>query len=106
MIHKLVFIFTVFSFSLCFSQEKSIDQLAAYPNPFSNTTNISFEATNNQTVLITIKNIIGKTIYSKQIAAVKGKNNLPFNRNDLRSGMYIYAIQNNTDFISKRFVIK
>lgn len=106
MIKKLLLLFIFLISSIVFSQEKSIDKLMAHPNPFSNATLISFESSNDQNILISIKNILGNTVFSKQIEAREGKNTIPFNRNDLRSGMYIYAIQSNTDFISKRFVIK
>ena len=106
MIKKLFLLFIFLISSIAFSQEKSIDKLMAYPNPFSNATKISFDSSNNQNILISIKNVLGNTVFLKQVEAREGKNTITFNRNDLRSGMYIYAIQSNTDFISKRFVIR
>ncbi|TYP97055.1 putative secreted protein (Por secretion system target) [Tenacibaculum adriaticum] len=106
MIKKLLFISFLLLSSISFSQEKSIEKLVASPNPFSNSTTISFNSTNNQTVLISVKNVLGKTVFSKEIEAVEGRNTFPFRRNDLSSGMYIYAIQSNKEFISKRFVIR
>jgi len=106
MLQKLLLLFTFFICSIGFSQEKSVDKLIASPNPFYNETEISFQSSSNQTIFISIKNVLGKTVFSKNIDAQKGNNTIPFYRNDLKSGMYIYAIQTKSDFISKRFVIR
>lgn len=106
MIRKLLLIFCFLSTIAIFSQEKSVNKLVASPNPFFNNTTISFNSTNKQEVLISVKNVLGKTVYLKKVTAHRGENKLPFKRNDLSSGMYIYAIQTSNEIISKRFVIK
>ena len=106
MIKILLLVFTVLFTAVGFSQKKTINNLIASPNPFSNITEISFNSSNNQNIIVSIKNVLGKVVFSRQIEARKGKIRLPFNRNNLRSGMYIYAIQSNTEFISKRLVIR
>ncbi len=106
MIRKILFVLCFASFLSVFSQEKSVNKLVASPNPFLNTTTISFNSTNKQEVLISVKNVLGKTVFFKEVTAYKGNNKLPFKRNNLSSGMYIYAIQTNKEIISKRFVIK
>ena len=42
----------------------------------------------------------------RHVGKICGQNKIPFDRNDLKSGMYIYAIQSNKEVISKRFVIR
>ena len=105
MVKKILFIIFVFSTSLMFSQ-KSLTKLSAAPNPFVNETKIIFNSNKEQNVLLRIKNVLGKTVYTKRVKVKKGKNTIPFSKNNLKSGMYIYAIQNNQELISKRFVIK
>jgi len=105
MIKKLLFIFFISISSLSFSQS-SINDLSASPNPFSDRTIIRFQSSANQDTFITIKNILGKTVYRGYLNARKGKNSFPFEKGDLKPGIYIYAVQSNKDFISKRFVIK
>ena len=105
MLKKLLFLFLLVTLS-SFSQEKSIDKLVASPNPFTNSTKIFVDSKINQTVVLTVRNVLGKTVYSKKIKVINGRNSIPFQRNDLKSGMYIYAIQSNKEVISKRFVIK
>jgi len=106
MVKNILFILFLSIATLGFSQEKSIDGLSAAPNPFTNSTKISFTATNSSAVFFSVKNVLGKTVYRKKITMKSGKNTIPFYKNDLPTGMYIYSIQNKKKTISKRFVIK
>lgn len=106
MIKKLLLIAILLISSFSFSQSKAKEKLVASPNPFSNNTTIYFNTNNNQEVILSVKNILGKTVYKEKVKVVSGKNAIPFYRNDLKSGMYIYAIQSRDKIISKRFVIK
>ena len=107
MITRILF-FTFFSVSaFMFAQQtQSLKGLGTQPNPFNTETKISFQSTKKQPVILTVKNILGKTILAKGITAERGRNSIPFRRNDLNSGMYIYSIQTNKEVVSKRFVIK
>lgn len=105
MIKKVLFTLFLFSATLAFSQ-KSLTKLSAVPNPFVNETKIHFVSDTNQQIVLSVKNVLGKTVYSRRFKVKKGKNSILFSKDDLRSGMYIYAIQNNQELVSKRFVIK
>ncbi|WP_405605491.1 T9SS type A sorting domain-containing protein [Polaribacter sp. Asnod1-A03] len=106
MVKKILFILLLTITQIGFSQEKSIDVLSASPNPFTNSTKISFTSTTNSEIYFTVKNVLGKTVFRKNIKTNKGKNNISFYKNDLPSGMYIYSIQDKKKVISKRLVIK
>ncbi|KGL63921.1 T9SS type A sorting domain-containing protein [Polaribacter sp. Hel1_85] len=106
MIKKILFILFLSITSLGFSQENSIDGLSAAPNPFTNSTKISFTSTSNANIYFTVKNVLGKTVFKKNIKVQFGKNSIPFYKNDLPTGMYIYSIQDKKKIISKRFVIR
>ncbi|WP_422090745.1 T9SS type A sorting domain-containing protein [Tenacibaculum ovolyticum] len=105
MVKKILFLFLLITLS-SFSQEKSINSMVASPNPFTNNTTIFINSKVSQNVILTVRNVLGKTVYSKRIKVTNGRNSIPFDRNDLKSGMYIYAIQSNKEVISKRFVIR
>ncbi len=105
MVKKLLFTIFLLTATLAFSQ-KSLTKLSAVPNPFVNETKITFVSETNQTIVLSIKNVLGKTVYTDRLKVKKGKNSIPFSKGNLRSGMYIYAIQNNKELVSKRFVIK
>lgn len=106
MIKKLFFILFLCIVSLGFSQEKSIQTLTAFPNPFKNSTQITFQSDGKSSVIFSVKNILGKTVHQEKIKTTKGKNTLPFSRGDLAAGIYIYTIRNTKNNISKRFVIQ
>ncbi len=93
-------------FSTLFSQKKSIDNLQSSPNPFTENTEISFDSTKEQGVLLVVKNIIGKTVFNKTYWTRKGKRRIFFERKDLKPGIYIYTVQSQDNVISKRFIIK
>ncbi|WP_299060394.1 T9SS type A sorting domain-containing protein [uncultured Polaribacter sp.] len=106
MIKKILFILFLSTFTLGFSQQKSLESLSAAPNPFSNSTKISFIASSKSTIIFTVRNVLGTTVVKKNLQTTLGKNTIPFFKNDLNSGMYIYSIQNKKQIISKRFVIR
>jgi hypothetical protein len=106
MIKKILFILFLSITTLGFSQEKSIDGLSAAPNPFTNSTKISFTSTLNSNIYFTVKNVLGKTVFRKSLLVKPGKNSIPFYKDDLPTGMYIYSIQDKNKIISKRFVIR
>lgn len=106
MIKKLLFILFL-SISLTgFSQEKTVDNLSTAPNPFTNVTKITFKSTLDSSVILTVRNVLGKTVFTKIYSIKTGKNSISFYKNDIAAGMYIYSIQNNKNIISKRFVIQ
>jgi len=117
---KLLFIIFLLFFTFSFAQQnektsdvitKSISQttlssVSAYPNPFNITTKINFQSTKVQLVEFTIKNLLGKTVYSEHVNTKIGYNSLLFNRDNLIKGMYIYTLQTKTDIISKRLILR
>lgn len=105
MVKKLLFISFLCIATVGFSQ-KTLTKLSAVPNPFASSTSIQFETTKKQPVFLIIKNVLGKTIFKKTYNSKKGKNSIPFYKNNLKSGMYFYVIQSNNELISKRFVIQ
>ena len=105
MIKKLLFIFILFFTTLGFSQ-KSLEELSAAPNPFTSSTKIIFSSKKQQTVYFSVRNVLGKRVYHKKVSVKKGKNSIPFSKNRLQSGIYIYTLQNTKEKISKRFIIR
>lgn len=76
------------------------------PNPFTTNTKVYIQTKSPQTVYFTVKNILGKTVHSEKVVLRKGKNSIPFSKNKLKSGLYIYTIKNKSEFFSKRIVIQ
>ena len=106
MIKKLLLTLFLFVSLLGFSQEKTIDNISTAPNPFTISTKITFFTTSKSTITLKVKNVLGKTFFKKEYKTKIGKNSIPFYKNDLAAGMYIYSIQNEESITSKRFVIQ
>tara|TARA_R110002049_G_scaffold45022_4_gene131633 strand:+ start:3279 stop:3599 length:321 start_codon:yes stop_codon:yes gene_type:complete len=106
MVKKLLFILLLSVSFIGFSQDKSVENLSTAPNPFTTSTKVTFKSSVDTSVILTVRNVLGKTVFKKTYKVKTGKNSIPFYKNDLATGMYIYSIQNNKKVISKRFVIK
>jgi hypothetical protein len=106
MIKKLLIILFLSISFFGFAQKKSIDKLSAAPNPFTNSTKITYKSIDDSPIIFIVKNVLGKTIYKENIKTVIGNNSFLFSKGNLSTGIYIYSIQNNLKIISKRFVIK
>lgn len=91
--------------AIVFSEEKIINNLSEAPNPFKQHTNIIFKADAKSISIFRVKNDLGKTVFKKYLNTKIDKNNIPFSKNDLVAGMYVYSRQNKNKIFSKRFVI-
>lgn len=106
MIKKILFVLCLTISSLAFSQQKTVSELSAAPNPFTISTDISYTSKTSQKITLIVKNVLGKLLYKKKYDATIGVNTVTFLKNDLKSGIYFYQIQSSKNLISKRFVIK
>jgi len=88
------------------ANQKTILKVTSSPNPFTNSTQITFYNKKDQKVILTVKNLLGKTVYTLILNSRKGNNSIPFYRDDLVSGIYIYSIQTDEEIISKRLIIR
>ena len=109
MIRKLLFILLILTSVFIYSQSKEVGDLkdlSTYPNPFSHETEISFDSTKKQSVILTVTNLLGRNVIYKEIDAEKGTNKILIERDDLNAGAYIYAIRTRKEILSKRFLIE
>ncbi|QMU63768.1 MAG: T9SS type A sorting domain-containing protein [Flavobacteriaceae bacterium] len=105
MIKKLLFLILLVVNAGVYSQKK-ITKLTTSPNPFANTTTVSFYSESVQNITFSVRNIIGRTVLVKRMKAKKGKNTIPFSKNSLQPGMYLYSIRSGVEMMTKRFVIR
>tara|TARA_R110002073_G_scaffold40547_5_gene115018 strand:+ start:126311 stop:126664 length:354 start_codon:yes stop_codon:yes gene_type:complete len=117
MLRKLLFILTVTLSTTAFAQQNESNTIAkdttmvlkdivASPNPFSVTTKIKFRTYKSFEIEFSVKDLIGNTVYFRKLTTKVGLNYIPFYRDKLDSGIYIYSIKSNNEVVSKRIVIK
>lgn len=118
MVKKLLLFFLLVSLSsavLAQQQDKNgntpdsvavVKEIVASPNPFSVTTKIKFKTTAVFEIQFSVKDLIGNVVYSQKYTTKVGANSIPFYRDKLDSGIYIYSIKTSTEIKSKRIVIK
>jgi hypothetical protein len=88
------------------SSVSGIRDVVASPNPFSVTTRIRFIADEEFEIDFYVKDLLGNIIHVEKVKTKKGLNSIPFYRDELESGIYIYSLKTKSKVISKRIVIK
>jgi hypothetical protein len=79
--------------------------LNVYPNPASGVLNVSFEA-NNADFVITLTDLQGRVISSKELANLNGTQLVTFSTEDIASGSYIVTVASNGTKTTKNVVVK
>lgn len=74
------------------------------PNPFTEFTNIQFNAPKSDNVAFEVVDMFGRSVYADKIAATKGVNTYQFSH-DLSAGIYMYTINNGKESISKHMIV-
>ena len=101
MIKRIILTFLLFCTFIVYAQQKPIEEISAAPNPFKISTKITFKSNSNTNVIFTVKNVLGKTVFTKKVSATKGKNSITFSKVNLSKGIYIYIYtsKQKTDYI-------
>jgi hypothetical protein len=76
-----------------------------FPNPVNSNSKIQFISGNSADVVFTVFNYLGDKIEERNIAAIRGINNIEISANDYANGMYLYSINNGMQIVSKRMII-
>ena len=85
----------------------NLEEFKAYPNPFSSSTNISYELLNNSHVRVQVFDINGKLISTLMDKDQQRGNHIVFYSPDgLPDGIYIYRIETDFGIQSGRLLLK
>ncbi|MCZ7614442.1 MAG: T9SS type A sorting domain-containing protein [Ignavibacteriaceae bacterium] len=77
-----------------------------YPNPFNSSTVISYSITFEENISIKIYNSLGELIKTITNGLVRsGIHTVNLSSDDLPSGVYIYKLQTETKFLTKKLLI-
>jgi len=75
------------------------------PNPSTDGAEIKFNAPDYRDVSLTVHNMIGALVMSKQIYAEQGLNTVAFSADDLKAGVYIVTLTDGESTATKRMVV-
>lgn len=76
------------------------------PNPFATTTDIAFVLPSRQQVTLTVMDITGKRVYTRQGVFQKGYNVMTLDINDINAnGILHYQLDSETDSANKKMII-
>jgi len=90
-----------------FETETSANNIAAYPNPMLDMSNIHFTSTKSESVQLVIYNLLGKVVYNKTINTQVGKNQIAISRQNLSSGLYLCKLSSdNTHYNPLKLLVK
>jgi len=89
-----------------FDNNIGLKSLKSYPNPVSNTTEISFWSSKLQLVEFEVRDAIGNLKYKQTFTAKVGSNKISFSQKDLPNGLYLYSIKNKDITLAKRLIVK
>jgi hypothetical protein len=84
----------------------SISNLSVAPNPAVNSINVEFTSTDNTPIVISIVDVLGKTVVTENLGSVSGMYSKSFNISDLESGMYILEMKKGNATTSQKFLVK
>jgi hypothetical protein len=76
------------------------------PNPFTTTTEISFVAPKDGSVLITVTNMIGQTVFLENRNILAGNNKIMLNLSSSTDGVYLVSFIFDNQVTKKIKVIK
>ena len=79
--------------------------LNVYPNPASDVLNVTFEA-NNADFVITLTDLQGRVISSKEMTNLNGTQVVTFSTGDVAAGSYIVTVASNGTQTTKNVVVK
>jgi len=85
---------------------KDFNSLTVVPNPFNSSSTLSFIAEKDENYTVTITNIIGAVVATKNVSATVGPNEVKIERNGLAAGVYIVNLSNGKATEPRRIVIQ
>ncbi len=82
------------------------NQLNIFPNPFSQTTTVSFDLKNPCAVSIDVYDLKGQLVFFENKGNLVGEQQINFNRAQLQSGVYFVSISAGAEKFSKKIIVQ
>ena len=85
---------------------RNLSGMKMYPNPATETVNISFSAENAESGVITVMNMMGQTVYTSNLEVNEGYNFITLPVKQLTTGMYMVTLRTNTGISTQKLIVK
>jgi len=82
------------------------EKLAVYPNPAENTVYLQLLGSQKLTLMLSITDLVGKTVLKQDIRLDSGNKTVPVNVSQLREGIYMLRMTDQENIFTKKLVIK
>ncbi len=94
-------------FSVGIAEGLTVEKIVSYPNPATDELNIRFNIENNNSVMINLIDITGKTLETRNMGNLSaGTYRETFNTSNYSSGIYFIEFALDNEKVTKRFAIK
>lgn len=87
-------------------QENLLTSLNVSPNPMTSTSEIQFNASGGQNMVVEVMDITGRVIYRTQSTTVPGSNAVKLVRDNWPEGMYLYRLTVGSDQHAGRLIVR
>ena len=88
-----------------YESNQNFSGISLFPNPAKRQTNLAVTAIKEGIAEIKIVNLIGETVFEKEVSLVQGKNSLALNIQDFPAGLYFVQCRSGEQSSSKRLII-
>lgn len=85
---------------------RNLSGMKMYPNPATETVNITFSAENAENGVLSVMNIMGQTIYTKNVEVNEGYNMITLPVKQFNSGVYMVSLRTNTGVSTQKLIVK
>ena len=83
-----------------------ISGMKVYPNPASESVNVSFSSEENANAVISVMNLMGQTVYTENVNIHEGYNMVTLSTNNFRSGVYMVNIKTDKGTSTQKLIVK
>lgn len=83
-----------------------ISGMKMYPNPATESVNIAFSSEDADNATITVRNLMGQTVYTQSCAVNEGNNQVSVSVKGFANGIYMVTVQTSKGISTQKLIVK
>ena len=80
--------------------------ISIYPNPAKNAATISYTGYSNESLTVSVIDVVGKTILNSTYNSIAGENKIALDLKNAYTGMYFVKISNGKNTVTKKIIVE